>query len=112
MITVDTMNPVYSNLKGKKTAEQKQETRGKLWEKTKNVYGKAKESGLLQGLENLALKQGGSGAVSYDPSAVTDKTLIKDEKPKEPMSTGMKIGIGVGVLAVGFAIYWFAIRKK
>ena len=109
MITVDTMNPVYSNLKGKKTAEQKKETRGKLWEKTKNVYGKAKESGLLQGLENLALKQGGTGAT--DPSTVVDlKTPSGDTKP--PMSTGMKIGIGVGVIAVGFAIYWFAIRKK
>jgi hypothetical protein len=39
-----------------------------------------------------------------DPNAVT---------PKEPMSKGMKIGLIVGGVAiVGFAVYWFAIRKK
>jgi len=108
MITVDTINPVYSNLGGK-TAEQKKESRAKAWETTKNVYGKAKESGLLQSLENLALKGKGTG------TNMTNDLLPPPPPPtpeKTPMSMGMKIGIGVGVVAVGFAIYWFAIRKK
>jgi hypothetical protein len=110
MISVETNNPVFSNVGGK-TPEQKKEARGKAWEKTKNVYGKAKESGLLQSLENLALKGKGTGATDMnatitlpDPNATT---------PKEPMSKGMKIGLIVGGVAiVGFAVYWFAIRKK
>ena len=111
MISVETTNPVFSNAGGK-TPEQKKQARDKAWETTKNVYGKAKESGLLQSLENLALKGKGTGTTTDmnttitlpDPNAVT---------PKEPMSKGRKIGLIVGGVAiVGFAVYWFAIRKK
>ena len=35
------------------------------------------------------------------------------EPTKEPMSKGLKIGLIIGgVAVVGFAVYWFAIRKK
>jgi hypothetical protein len=107
MISVETTNPVFSNVSGK-TKEQKQERRAKAWEKTKNVYGKAKESGILQGLENLALggrNQGSTTSPSVD-------TFSPPPPTKQPMSLGVKIGIGVGVVAVGFAVYWFGFRKK
>jgi hypothetical protein len=107
MISVETSNPVFSNVTGK-TKEQKKENRGKVWEKTKNVYTKAKDSGILQGLENLAL--GNKNATSTDSGSADNYTPTTPSK--EPMSTGMKVGIGVGILAIGFGIYWFGFRKK
>lgn len=107
MISVETSRPVFSNAGGK-TADQKKEARAKAWEKAKTGYTKAKESGLLQGIENLVLQNKGTSGGS------TGTFDVPPPPPpaKEPMSMGMKIGIGVGVVAIGFAIYWFAIRKK
>ena len=106
MITVETINPVYSNLKGK-TAEQKKERRGRFFDKAKNVYGKAQESGILSGVQNLILGgSGGSGGGANDMPPATIPTI------KEPMKTSTKVLIGVGFGAVIFGIYWFAIRKK
>ena len=108
MISVETINPVYSNAGGK-TPEEKAKNRAKAWEKSKHVYGKAKESGLLQGLENLVLKQGQPDV----SGGVNDMPPPPPEPTKEPMSKGLKIGLIIGgVAVVGFAVYWFAIRKK
>lgn len=107
MITVETINPVYSNLKGK-TAEQKKERRGRFFDKAKNVYGKAQESGILSGVQNLILGgSGGSGGGAYDMPPPPPPPEVKP-----PMKTSTKVLIGVGVGAVIFGIYWFAIRKK
>jgi len=108
MISVETTNPVYSNAGGK-TKEQKAESRARAWEKAKTMYRSAKDSGILQGVENLALQGKGS------PTGNTFDAELPPPPPletKKPMSLGLKIGIGVGVLALGFAVYWFAIRKK
>jgi hypothetical protein len=108
MISVETINPVYSNAGGK-TPEEKAKNRAKAFDKAKQVYGKAKETGLLQGLENLALQQGkdaGTGGSDMPPPPPPPPA-------KEPMSKTLKIGLIVGgVAVVGFAVYWFAIRKK
>lgn len=107
MITVETQNPVFSNAKGK-TDEEKKERRAKAWDKAKNIYGKAKESGLLQATENLVLKQGGNNG-----AGVTELPPPPPQNEKTPMSKTTKtILIVSGVAVVGFAIYWFAIRKK
>jgi hypothetical protein len=110
MISVETTNPVYSNLGGK-TPEQKKDARGKAWEKTKTGYEKAKESGLLQGIENLVLKKGGSGTTDINANVTLPDPNATNEK--KPMSKTLKIGLIVGGVAiVGFAVYWFAIRKS
>jgi len=123
MITVETQRPVYSNANGASKvyqvpdgkggfkdateAEYKKYRRSKAWTTAKNVYGKAKESGLLQATENLVLKQGsneGAGGTELPPPPPQDE--------KKPMSKTTKtILIVSGVAVVGFAIYWFAIRK-
>jgi hypothetical protein len=110
MISVETKRPVYSNAGGK-TPEQKKDAKAKAWEKTKQVYGKAKESGLLQSLENLALQKGGSGSPDANVNAMLPDPNANTQK--EPMSKGLKIGLIIGGVAiVGFAVYWFGFRKK
>ena len=110
MISVETKNPVYSNLGGK-TAEQKKESRAKAWEKTKQVYGKAKDSGLLQSLENLALQKGGSGSTDMNANVTLPDPNATQQKP--PMNPYLKWGLIIGGVALtGFAVYWFAIRKS
>jgi hypothetical protein len=107
MIQVETTRPVFSNL----TAEEKKARNKQVGEKARGIYTKAKESGILSGLENLYLKKG-TGATdmgnNFNPLPITDPTPVK-----EPMSKTTKgILIGVGVLAVGVAVWYFAIRKK
>lgn len=106
MISVETINPVFSNAEGK-TPEERQKNRAKAWEKTKKVYSKAKETGLLQGLENLALQKGA------EVSGGTELPPPPPAPTPEPMSKALKYGLIIGgVAVVGFAVYWFAIRKK
>jgi hypothetical protein len=109
MIDVQTSRPVYSNAKGtrvKKTAEQKT---ARL-EKAKGLYGRAKESGLLQSLENLALQSGvgsGSGGNFSDMPPPPPPP-----PPSNRISTTTWILIGAGVLTVGLGVYFLVIRKK
>jgi len=111
MIQVETTRPVFSNL----TDEEKKARNKVRGEKARGIYTKAKDSGILSSLENLYLKKGtGSStnnmATTYDPLAIVDPNLTP---AKEPMSKTTKgILIGVGVLAVGVAVWYFAIRKK
>ena len=108
MISVETINPVYSNLRGK-TKEQKKERRGRFFDKARNIYGKASESGILSGVQNLIL----GGAGGSDGGGGGDQLpMLPPEEIKPPMKTSTKVIIGVGVGAVIFGIYWFAIRKK
>lgn len=111
MITVETINPVYSNLMGK-TAKQKAERRKRLKDKAKNLYGKAQESGILSGVQNLILGgSGGSGGGDTNLGGGGNNEYTASQE-KTPMKTSTKVLIGVGVGAVIFGIYWFAIRKK
>lgn len=107
MIQVETTRPVFSNL----TAEEKKARNQKIAEKSRGIYTKAKESGILSGLENLYLKKGTGTTdmgTNFNPLPIVDQPPVK-----EPMSKTTKgILIGVGVLAVGVAVWYFAIRKK
>lgn len=109
MIDVKTSRPVYSNAKGKKTADEKTATRQARLEKAKGLYGKAKESGLLQSLENLAL-QSGSGSTS--PGGNFSDMPPPPPPPSNKISTTTWILIGAGVLTVGLGVYFLVIKKK
>lgn len=111
MIQVETTRPVFSNL----TAEEKKARNKKVGDKAKGIYTKAKESGILSGLENLALGKG-TGATdlggNYNPSN-TNLDTTTPPKGWAGMSKSTKgIIIGGGVLALGVAVWYFAIRKK
>ena len=113
MIQVETTRPVFSNL----TAEEKKARNKKIGEKARGIYTTAKDSGILSSLENLYLKKGsGSGSGSSNTGTNVDPlaNVNANVTPvKEPMSKTTKgILIGVGVLAVGVAVWYFAIRKK
>jgi hypothetical protein len=117
MITVETNQPVYSNAKGKTlTAEEKKARRTRQYESAKNVYGRAKDSGLLSALENIGLNIGnksgggtqnqtGGGEFIPPPPPPTDE--------KKPMNPYLMWGLIIGGVAItGFAVYWFGFRKK
>lgn len=121
MITVETNKPVYSNLKGKGlTAEEKKARRTKQYESAKNIYGKAKDSGLLSAIENLALNVGNRSGGGITGGTNTQNQLgggefmgneqqVKDNKMNPYLMWGLIIG---GVAITGFAVYWFGFRKK
>jgi hypothetical protein len=122
MITVETNQPVYSNAKGKTlTAEEKKARRTRQYESAKNVYGRAKDSGLLSALENIGLnignKSGGGmtgGGNTQNQSGGgefmgNDNQQLKDNKMNPYLMWGLIIG---GVAVTGFAVYWFGFRKK
>ena len=106
MISVETQNPVFSNARGKSKGQRK-ERRGRIGEKAKNILGKAKDAGILAGIGNLLTNTGSQNETSQAP---IEQPQV--EPPKKPMGLGLKIGIGISVLAVVGAIYWFGIRKK
>ena len=114
MITVETTKPVYSNAKGKTlTAEEKKARRTRQYESAKNVYGRAKDSGLLSALENIGLNIGNKstgtqlgGGNEFTPPPPPPP----EEKKMNPyLMWGLIIG---GVAVTGFAVYWFGFRKK
>jgi hypothetical protein len=112
MIDVQTSRPVYSNARGtrvKKTADEKTATRQARLEKAKGLYGKAKESGLLQSLENLALQ---SGVGSGSGGNFSDMPPPPPPPPSNRISTTTWILIGAGVLTVGLGVYFLVIKKK
>jgi|688.fasta_scaffold801440_1 hypothetical protein len=109
MIQVETTRPVFSNL----TAEEKKARNKKIGEKARGIYTKAKDSGILSGLENLYLKKGTGASDTSNTNFNLPDPNLNVVPPKEPMSKTTKgILIGVGVLAVGVAVWYFAIRKK
>ena len=120
MITVETTKPVYSNAKGKTlTAEEKKARRTRQYESAKNVYGRAKDSGLLSALENIGLNIGnksGGGTQNQTGGGTQNQTgggefIPTDEK--KPMNPYLMWGLIIGGVAItGFAVYWFGFRKK
>lgn len=110
MIDIQTQRPVYSNANGDKKRRVTPEQRQARLEKAKQLYGRAKESGLLSSLENLALgaMPGGSGTIQG--GGFTDFPP-PPPPPQNKISTTTWVLIGVGVLAVGVGIY-FLVKKK
>jgi len=120
MITVETNKPVYSNAKGKTlTAEEKKARRTRQYESAKNVYGRAKDSGLLSALENIGLnignkstggQQNQTGGGQQNQTGGGEFITTDQKKPMNPyLMWGLIIG---GVAVTGFAVYWFGFRKK
>jgi hypothetical protein len=92
MITVETNKPVYSNLKGSTlTPEEKRARRTKQYEGAKNVYGKAKESGLLSAIENLALNVGNKSQINTNPQG-NDLNITPPLEEKTDKSLWSKLG--------------------
>lgn len=122
MIEVQTDRPVYSNAKGDKqrlfnknlTEEQKLARKKRLTAKAKGIYGKAKESGILSSLENLALgnmNKGTGTEVSNELKIPPIETL-----PPRGWSSFSKTKKGViitsSLVVVGLVVYFAAFRKK
>lgn len=122
MIEVQTDRPVYSNAKGGKTKlfnknlteEQKLARKKRLTEKAKGLYGKAKESGILSSLENLAL-----GNTNKDTTTSGDgeyKLPPITTLPPRGWSSYSKTKKGViitsSLVVVGLVVYFAAFRKK
>jgi len=110
MIVVETKKPVYSNAGGK-TKEEKKASRQKFLEKSRNIYSKGKDTGLLAGVENLFL---GAGRNQAQGDQIAGNELPVDDKPaKEPMNPALKWGLIIGgVAVVGVAVWYFGFRKK
>jgi len=110
MITIETSKPVFSNAGGK-TAEQKKASREQARTKAQGLYGKAKDSGLLASLENLALgagKKADDGGLGGKQEYVPDTTLDQ----KKPMNAYLKWGLIFGGVALTGVAIFFAMRKK
>ena len=113
MISVETQRPVFSNAGGK-TKEEKKARRQQFLEKSRNVYTKGKDTGILSGIENLFLGAGKSQP-SNDPLAGDQLPIGDDQsgKGKQPMNPALKWGLIIGgVAVVGVAVWYFGFRKK
>ena len=111
MMEIETDRPVYSNIKGKElTPEQKKIRNQKFAEKAKGIYSKAKESGVLSSLENLALNSKSKLPVGTE---VVDLGLSPSAQTGWSTYTKTKKGLIIGGVTVAIAAIWyFAIRKK
>jgi hypothetical protein len=110
MLQVETDRPVFSNAIGDKlTPEQKEARRKRIGSKAKNIYSKAKESGVLQGLENLAL-----GSATTQQGATTN-TTPPPPAPETWWSKKTKTQKGIivttSLLVVGLSVWYFGFRK-
>jgi hypothetical protein len=93
-----------------KLAKEKQ---GLTWDKITGGWTKAQESGMVDTLLGLFGKgrQTQNTTGTYNP-LVQPTGNLTTEKEDEGMSTGMKIGLAIGGVAVVGAIIYFATRKK
>lgn len=91
-----------------KLAKEKQ---GLTWDKITGGWKKAQESGMVDTLLGLFGKgtQNQYTTGSYNPQVQPTDTIVKEDTG---MSTGMKIGLAIGGVAVVGAIIYFATRKK
>jgi len=114
MIDIQTSRPVFSNATGKSsknlTPEERNARSQARKDKLKDIYGKAKESGLLTSIENLALQSG---------SGNTGNTNNTDNFPPPPppapenkISVTTWVLIGAGVIVLGVGVYFLTRKKK
>lgn len=115
MIQVETDRPVYSNaigdgLRKRLTPEQKEARRKRLGSKAKNVYSKAKESGILSGLENLALgnNPANSNQTNNELPPVAPTTSWWSTQTK----TTKTLIVTSSLLVVGLSVWYFGFRKS
>jgi len=113
-----TGKPAFESGTSSSTPSEKEikekKAKGYYWDKAKGVWGKAKESGLIDKLgELLGLNMGGGGGggQSSEADLVSTNAPAEDPTAKKGMSTGVKIAIGVGIVVVVGAIIYFATKK-
>lgn len=107
---------VFSGVNGKKEPTQAEklakEKEGLTWDKITGGWKKAQESGMIDTLLGLFGK-GGQTQTQYTAGNYQPVIPVDDTKEKEEgLSTGMKIALAVGGVAVVGAIIYFATRKK
>ncbi len=103
---------IYSSAIGPKTQPDTSKA-GNLFGKAKDLIGSGKVKGTVDSAKGLAGSLGigkgkGKSGTRLPEVQGTDNTPAK----KAPMSTGMKIGIGVAIVAVLGGIYYFVTKKK
>lgn len=115
MIQLETDRPVFSNaigdrLRKRLTPEQKEARKRRLGEKARNLYTKAKDSGILSGLENLAIGNTQTGNTSNDTTIPNPETKTSWWGSKS--KTTKTLIITTSILAISFSVYYFGFRKK
>lgn len=106
-----------SNTPSEKEIKEKK-AKGYYWDKAKGVWGKAKETGIVDkigGLLGLNMGGGAGGGgdqQTTDPDLVSTNPTVEDPNAKKGMSTGVKIAIGVGIVVVVGTIIYFATKKS
>ena len=110
----------HSNLFGSKANRRAKRTRrkgarqqkGSLIDRASRGFNKAQNSGILSSVGNLL---GGNQQMGMDPMMdpmMQDVTNFQQTPPRPRMSTGAKIGIGVGVVALLGVGAYFLMKKK
>lgn len=90
----------------------------KLLQVGKDIYKKAEDSGVLDAAKQYGkdqyqqFKDKKAGVGTSGSGATTVVIGGKEEAPKAPMSTGVKIGIAVGVIAVVGVIIYFVKKNN
>ncbi len=105
-------NGLYSSAIGPSTQPDTSKGGGFL-DKAKDLIGSGKVKGTVDSAKGLAGSLG-IGKGKSKPGARLPEVQVTDNTPakKAPMSTGMKIGIGLGIVAVLGGIYYFVTKKK
>lgn len=83
---------------------KKRREKGQVWDKAKGGWTKVQGSGILSSITNLLAGQ---------PQVYEDQTYnqpMPDPNVKQPMSTGTKVLIGLGVAAVIGGIWYMATK--
>jgi len=97
------MKKGYSN-----TDPSGKKRKGHVWDKTKGIWVKAQDSGLLSSIGQF-LNPGAN--VATDPMVTTDTYV--DPNAKQPMSTTTKVLIGVAVAgAIALVVYAVSSKKS
>jgi hypothetical protein len=92
---------------------EKAKKEGFDWDKATGTWKKVQESGALDYLASLFGKKNQQPTQAYYGSGTNYQPPVVPVDTKEKgMSTGMKVGLAIGGIAVVGAIIYFATRKK
>lgn len=92
---------------------EKAKKEGFDWDKATGTWKKVQDSGALDYIAGLLGKRNQQPTQTYSGGGINYSVIpVDDETKEEGLSTGMKIGLAVGGVAVIGAIIYFATRKK
>jgi hypothetical protein len=105
--------PSFSSSRSPSSSDvEKAKREGFDWDKATGNWKKVQDSGVLDFISGLVGK-GRQNQSQYNTGNYPPLVPVDDTKEKEEgMSTGMKIGLAIGGVAVVGAIIYFATRKK